>query len=90
MSNKFLELLEEMNKTMKEKGFRKEVMNIEELSNYTGYSKSYLYRLCSQRLIPYYKPLNKTLFFKRSEIDRWIFENPVPTFKQIHQNHLKN
>jgi len=58
MANKFYELLQEMNNLLKEKGFRKEVMNVDELSNYTGFSASYIYRLTSQSVgFPKVRPL---------------------------------
>ena len=34
----------------------KEVLTLNEVSNYTGLSKSHIYRLCSTGGIPFYKP----------------------------------
>jgi prophage regulatory protein len=54
---------------------KKNVLNINELSNYTGYSKSYIYKLTSRNAIPYFKPSGKAVFFDRMEIDVWLLKN---------------
>lgn len=53
----------------------KEILNVEELSDYTGFKKSYIYKLVHQNLVPYSKPNNKTLFFDRKKIDAWLLSN---------------
>ena len=54
---------------------KKNVLNINELSDYTGYSKSYIYKLTSRNAIPYFKPSGKSVFFDRMEIDVWLLKN---------------
>ena len=54
---------------------KKNVLNINELSDYTGYSKSYIYKLTSRNAIPYFKPSGKAIFFDRVEIDTWLLKN---------------
>ena len=54
---------------------KKNVININELSDYTGYSKSYIYKLTSRNAIPYFKPSGKAVFFDRMEIDVWLLKN---------------
>tara|TARA_B110000259_G_C13977927_1_gene387451 strand:- start:1030 stop:1362 length:333 start_codon:yes stop_codon:yes gene_type:complete len=54
---------------------KKNVLNINELSDYTGYSKSYVYKLTSRNSIPYFKPSGKSIFFDRVEIDTWLLKN---------------
>ena len=53
----------------------KDVFNLEELSIYTGFSKSYIYKLTSKGKIPYFKPNGKTVFFERKEIESWLLTN---------------
>lgn len=53
----------------------KEALTLDECSIVTGYSKNHLYRLTSQRLIPFYKPMGGTLYFKKSEIEDWLLRN---------------
>ena len=54
---------------------KKNVLNITELTTYTGYSKSHIYKLTSRNLIPYFKPSGKAIFFDRMEIDIWLLKN---------------
>ena len=54
---------------------KKNVLNLNELSDYTGYSKSYIYKLTSRNAIPYFKPSGKAVFFDRMEIDVWLLKN---------------
>ena len=54
---------------------KKNVLNINELADYTGYSKSYIYKLTSRNAIPYFKPSGKSVFFDRVEIDTWLLKN---------------
>jgi len=59
---------------------RKNILTVDELEAYTGFSKSYIYKLTMDRMIPYYKREGgKILFFKRSEIDDWILSGPIIT-----------
>lgn len=65
---------------------QKELFTISEVCSYTGYEKSYLYKLCSAKTIPHYKsPGGKTLFFDKAEIIAWLKSNPVMTQKEINR-----
>ena len=55
----------------------KEVLNLDEVSTYTGLSKSYLYKLTSTGVIPHFKPFGKLVFFNRKEIDIFLQKNRV-------------
>ena len=61
----------------------KEVLNASEACQYTGFSKSYLYKLTSRREIPHYKPSGKMVFFNRLELEAWLQTNRVSTAAQI-------
>ncbi len=54
---------------------KKTVLNIRDLCDYTGYSRSYIYKLTSADKIPYFKPSGKMVFFEREEIDSWLLTN---------------
>lgn len=60
----------------------KPVLTMSELSRYTGYSETHIYRMTSRREIPYYKR-GKMLFFNRAEIDGWLMADRVKTKKEI-------
>lgn len=54
---------------------QKKVLNFDEVSDYTGLSKSHLYKLTSTGGIPCYKPTGKKIYFEKSEIDEWLLRN---------------
>lgn len=61
----------------------KEVLTLNEVSNYTGLSKSHIYKLCSTGGIPFYKPFGKVNYFDKLEIIQWLKQNRVATTKEL-------
>jgi excisionase family DNA binding protein len=53
----------------------KRVLNINEASEMLGFTKSYVYKLTSQGVIPHSKPNGKTLFFDRIKLEEWMLSN---------------
>lgn len=62
---------------------QKKVLTMDEVSKYTGLSKSYLYKLTSSKQIPFYKPNGKTIFFEREELENWLLQNRAKTTTEI-------
>ena len=62
---------------------QKEVLTFDEASEYTGMSKSFLYKLTSAGKIPHYKPNGKMVYFDRSALESWLKQNPVKTKEEI-------
>lgn len=62
---------------------QKAVFNFEDFCIYTGISKSWGYKLTSQRQVPHYSPNGKTLYFDKVEVDKWLLQNPIKTVKQL-------
>jgi excisionase family DNA binding protein len=50
----------------------KNVLNFEEVVQYTGMKASYLYKLTSTGRIPHYKPTGKMIFFRREELEEFL------------------
>lgn len=50
-------------------------LTFKEACAYLGYAPSYLYKLTYRKVIPYYKPTGKMIFFSKSELDEWIFRS---------------
>ncbi|HEY4874083.1 MAG TPA: helix-turn-helix domain-containing protein [Puia sp.] len=77
---------------------RKNIFTVEELSKYSGMSKSTIYKLTFERDIPFYKPGGKLIFFRRNEIDDWILRHQIPPVnhptilvaKQINKQKVKS
>ncbi|MDD5507555.1 MAG: helix-turn-helix domain-containing protein, partial [Bacteroidales bacterium] len=40
-----------------------------------GLKESYMYKLTSQRKIPYYKPFGKRIYFDEDELTQWLLRN---------------
>lgn len=80
-NNPFYNILVEIRNLML---LKKEILNIDEVALYTGFEKSYLYKLTSRRAIPHYKtPGGKSIFFKRIEIDEWLTQIKIKTDDEI-------
>ena len=72
----------------------KAVLTPDEVSLMYGLSKHYLYHLTSERLIPYYKPNGKKIFFDKEEVENWFLQNRQDTVEETQQKatlyNLKN
>lgn len=53
----------------------KEVLTFDEASDYTGISRSYLYKLTASGKIPHSKPNGKMLFFEKRKLVDWLLQN---------------
>lgn len=58
----------------------KDVLSVSELSEYTGLTKGYIYKLVCYKQIPHYKSAGgKLTFFVKDEIKRWLCSHKVKT-----------
>lgn len=60
----------------------KNVLTIDDVALITGFTKGHIYRLTSNRQIPYFKK-NRKLYFKKSELEEWMLERRIPTEEEI-------
>jgi len=63
----------------------KQILTVEDLINYTGFSRSYIYKLVHKNILPYSKPNGKTLFFQKNEIDSFLLQNKSVSNAQLTQ-----
>ncbi len=61
----------------------KETLTIEEFSKYSRLSKSSIYKLTSQRKIPFSCPNGKVIFISRKDADTYLQSNRVPSTNEI-------
>lgn len=54
------------------------MMDIDKAARYLGVSRSWLYKLTSNRLITHYKPGGKKLYFFQSDLDDYLLKNRIP------------
>lgn len=50
----------------------KEVLNLEEASNFLGIAKSTLYKMTHLNQLPYFKPAGKLIFFEKKALLDWV------------------
>lgn len=67
----------------------KAILNVEELSDYTGFKKSYIYKLVHTNSFPFSKPSGKILFFERKKIDEWLLKNSHKSNDEIQQEAIE-
>lgn len=70
-------------------GTTKQIFTVEDVVNYTGFSRSYVYKLVHNNILPYSKPNNRTLFFNKKEIDDWLLQNKSKSVSQL-ENEASN
>lgn len=68
----------------------KEVLNLEDVSQYTGFSKQTLYNLVHKKEIPHYKPTGGKLFFVKAELLSFLKKNRVSSNEEISRKATKH
>lgn len=69
------QILKELNELKLMSSFAKETLTLDEACLYCDISKSYMYKLTSNQMVPHYQPFGKKLYFDRSELDKWLKSN---------------
>ncbi len=67
----------------------KKVLTLEEACDYTGISRSYLYKLTSAGIIPHSKPNGKMIFFDINRLNEWLLRNNRKSKCEIKNEALK-
>ena len=66
----------------------KKVLTLEEACDYTGMSRSYLYKLTSTGAIPHCKPSGKLIYFDIDLLNEWLLNNQQDSHFQLEdKNH---
>ena len=60
----------------------KEVLTVEEASRFMDIARSSLYKMTSDRSIPFYRPNGKMIYFEKADILAWIRQNRVTATKK--------
>jgi excisionase family DNA binding protein len=61
----------------------KPILTFDEACLYMGMSKSALYKVTSNKEIPFSKPNGKMIYFKRTDVDRWLLSNMSATATEL-------
>lgn len=70
-----LKIMEQLDRIEKMIRAGKTVMSLEEASEYTGISRSYLYKLTAKGEIPFSKPRGKMIYFSKEKLDQWLLSD---------------
>ncbi|EDP96741.1 helix-turn-helix domain-containing protein [Kordia algicida OT-1] len=62
---------------------QKEILTIEEASEFLGLSTSRLYKMTSNKEIPHYKPGGKKIYLNRQELEQWILNSRVDSINDV-------
>ena len=60
----------------------KDVLTVEEASRFMDIARSSLYKMTSDRSIPFYRPNGKMIYFEKADILAWIRQNRVVATKK--------
>lgn len=67
---------------------QKRTLTVDELSRFTGFSKSFIYKLTAAKRIPHSCPNGKLLIFDREKIQDWLLSKPVKLASDIESEAL--
>ncbi len=80
-----LKILEQLDRIEKMVRAHKNVLTFDQACDYTGISRSYMYKLTASGEIPYSKPKGKLIFFSREKLDSWLLQNSHSSKDEIKQ-----
>ena len=63
----------------------KEFFTLEESAEYLSLSKSAMYKMTSKKEIPYYNPGGKIIYFKKVDLDNWVYSRKIDSVLEVEQ-----
>ena len=66
----------------------KEMLTVDDVALMTGYSRRYVLKLANTGLLPYYKPFDKALFFKKEEVNKALSVKRVASIQELINENL--
>ena len=64
----------------------KEVLTLEEAAMFMGISRSTLYKMTHNNVIPFYRPNGKLIYFEKSLLLEWMRKNRASSTEEIDEN----
>ncbi len=62
--------------------YAKPILNFKEACELTGFTASYMRKLCMWNVISFSKPNGKVLRFERKKLEAWLLSNPNTTIQE--------
>ncbi len=64
----------------------KEVLTVEEASRFMDIARSSLYKMTSDRSIPFYRPNGKMIYFEKADILAWMRRNRTVSQEEVNEH----
>ena len=64
----------------------KEVLTVEEASRFMDIARSSLYKMTSDRSIPFYRPNGKLIYFEKSDLLAWMRRNRTVSQEEVNEH----
>lgn len=61
----------------------KEMLTVEDTALLTGFKPTYIRKMAQEGRLPYYKPFGKQIFFKKSEINKLLQGQRIPSVAEL-------
>jgi excisionase family DNA binding protein len=60
-----------------------EFLTFDQGADFLGLSPSYCYKLTHTNRLPFYRPGGKKIYFKRSELQKWIEDHRIASVEEV-------
>jgi excisionase family DNA binding protein len=60
-----------------------EILSLNEAAKFLKASKSFMYKMTSQKLLPHFIPGGKKIYFKKSDLENWLLKNRIPPNSEL-------
>ncbi len=65
------------------KKHNEEILSLNEAAKFLKSSKSFIYKMTSQKLIPHFIPGGKKIYFKKSDLEDWLLKNRISPISEL-------
>ena len=77
--------IEKLNTNLEQLLQQERPLTFREAAEYLGVSKSHLYKLTSKNGIAHFKPAGKKIYFKKSDLNAYLFRNRKYSHSELEQ-----
>lgn len=63
----------------------KNILSVREACEYMDISESFMYKLTHGKLLPYYRPNGKKIYFQKNDLEAWMTRNRQSSSEEIKQ-----
>jgi len=83
-----LKILEQLDRIERIVRGNKKVLSFDEACEYSGISRSYMYKLTARGEIPFSKPRGKLIYFDKDKLDQWLLSHQSKSKDEIQNEAL--